>query len=97
MSIPFVDLKAQYKRIKEEIGPALDDVMANTAFIGGERLSRFEQNFAKYAEADHAVGASSGTSALHLALADRAREMQAGPMVRRARDLYFRFAEESPA
>lgn len=69
MSIPFVDLKAQYQRIKDEIGPALEDVMANTAFIGGERLSRFEQNFAKYADADHAVGASSGTSALHLALA----------------------------
>ena len=69
MNVPFVDLKAQYAAIKEEVDAAMQDVVSNTAFIGGERLSNFEKNFAAYTEAKHGVGASSGTSAIHLALA----------------------------
>jgi len=69
MNIPFVDLKAQYATIKDEIAPVIDDVLENTAFIGGPRLAAFENNFAQYVETNHAVGASSGTSAIHLALA----------------------------
>jgi dTDP-4-amino-4,6-dideoxygalactose transaminase len=68
MGIPFVDLKAQYKTIKSEIDQAVSEVIESTAFVGGERLERFEKNFARYTGSKHAVGASSGTSALHLAL-----------------------------
>jgi dTDP-4-amino-4,6-dideoxygalactose transaminase len=68
MGIPFVDLKAQYKTIKSEIDQALSEVLESTSFVGGERLERFERHFAEYTGSKHAVGASSGTSALHLAL-----------------------------
>jgi dTDP-4-amino-4,6-dideoxygalactose transaminase len=68
MGIPFVDLKAQYRTIKDEIDRAVSDVLESTAFVGGEKLERFEKNFAAYTGSKHAVGASSGTSALHLAL-----------------------------
>jgi dTDP-4-amino-4,6-dideoxygalactose transaminase len=69
MKIPFVDLKAQYENIKDEIGAAVSEVLESTQFIGGEKLARFEENFARYVDAKYAVGASSGTSAIHLALA----------------------------
>ncbi|UCG53154.1 MAG: DegT/DnrJ/EryC1/StrS family aminotransferase [Candidatus Latescibacterota bacterium] len=67
MGIPFVDLKAQYKTIKEEIDRAVFEVIESTQFIGGKKLETFETNFARYTDAGYAVGASSGTSALHLA------------------------------
>ncbi len=69
MKIPFVDLKAQYKDIKNEIGNAIAEVLETTRFIGGEKLAAFENNFARYVDARFAVGSSSGTSAIHLALA----------------------------
>jgi dTDP-4-amino-4,6-dideoxygalactose transaminase len=68
MGIPFVDLKAQYAAIKGEIDSAIAEVITSCAFIGGPAAKRFEENFAAYTGAGHAVGASSGTSAIHLAL-----------------------------
>ncbi len=68
MSVPFLDLKAQYASIKPEIDAAIRGVVESCQFIGGENVRRFERNFAAYTGAAHAVGASSGTSALHLAL-----------------------------
>lgn len=66
MTIPLVDLKAQYNRIKGEIDEAVHDVLDNTAFIMGDRLTKFEETFAEYAQAKHAIGVASGTHALHL-------------------------------
>lgn len=66
--IPLVDLKAQYATIRDEIREAIDGILENTAFIGGKALHDFEESFARYAHARAAVGVSSGTSALHLAL-----------------------------
>ncbi len=66
--IPFVDLKAQYREIKEEIDDAVKDVLDNTAFIMGERVSNFEDRFAEYCNAKSCIGVSSGTSALLVAL-----------------------------
>ena len=68
MKIPFVDLKAQYAAIKAEVNSAISDVLESTQFIGGDRLERFENNFAAYADSEFGVGTSSGTSAIHLAL-----------------------------
>ena len=42
--------------------------MENAAFIGGKAVSDFEEAWASYCEAKYAVGAASGTAALHLAL-----------------------------
>lgn len=66
--IPFVDLKAQYRSIKDEIKVALDEVLENTSFVLGPAVARFEEKFAAYAGTKHAIAVNSGTSALHLAL-----------------------------
>ncbi len=66
--IPFVDLKSQYLSIKAEIDGAIANVLENSAFILGKEVAAFEQEFAAFCEAKHAVGVSSGTSALHLAM-----------------------------
>lgn len=66
--IPFVDLKAQYLSIKEEIDHAIAGVLDSCHFILGEEVESFEREFASYCQAEHALGVNSGTSALHLAL-----------------------------
>ena len=68
MKIPLVDLKAQYLSIKKEIDEAMQRVIDNTAFIMGEEVKCFEEGFARYCDVKYAVGTSSGTTALHLAL-----------------------------
>jgi dTDP-3-amino-3,4,6-trideoxy-alpha-D-glucose transaminase len=68
MQIPLIDLKAQYLSIKPEIDQAMQEVIENTAFIGGKALSDFEKSFAEFCGANHCVGVASGTAALHLAL-----------------------------
>lgn len=67
-SIPLVDLKAQYLNIKPEIDTAIQKILDNTSFIMGQPLERFEKNLASYCGCRHAVGVSSGSSALFLAL-----------------------------
>ncbi|MBV8882592.1 MAG: DegT/DnrJ/EryC1/StrS family aminotransferase, partial [Chroococcidiopsidaceae cyanobacterium CP_BM_RX_35] len=66
--IPFVDLKAQYVSIKDEINAAVSKVLESTQFILGEEVQAFESEFATYCDAKHTVAVNSGTSALHLAL-----------------------------
>ena len=68
MVIPLVDLKAQYLSVKEEIDTAISRVIHNSSFILGEEVASFEEEFAAFCQAGQAVGTSSGTSALHLAL-----------------------------
>jgi dTDP-4-amino-4,6-dideoxygalactose transaminase len=68
MSIPLVDLQAQYAAIKPEIDAAIQRVIGNTAFILGKEVTEFETNFAAFCRAKHCVGLDSGTAALHLAL-----------------------------
>lgn len=68
MGIPFVDLKAQYQRIKPEIDATIQDVVSNTAFIGGKKLKEFEVAFAEFCGAKHAIGVGNGTDALEIAL-----------------------------
>jgi dTDP-4-amino-4,6-dideoxygalactose transaminase len=68
MSIPFVDLKAQYRTIKTEVDAAIAEVVESCWFVGGPVVKKFEEDFAAYCGADRGVGASSGTSAIHVAL-----------------------------
>lgn len=68
MIIPFVDLKAQYESIKEEIDAAIADVIANTAFIGGPFVKSFEEAFSDFCGVKHCVGVGNGTDALFIAL-----------------------------
>ncbi len=66
--INFLELKGQYLKIKDEIGPALEQVCEASAFSGGYFVEKFEKSFADYCGTKHAAGVNSGTSALHAAL-----------------------------
>ena len=68
MNIPLVDLKSNYLSIKDEIDTAIQNVIDKTSFIMGEPLKKFEQNFADFCRCKMAIGCSSGTTAVHLAL-----------------------------
>jgi dTDP-4-amino-4,6-dideoxygalactose transaminase len=62
------DLQAQYRALKPEIDAAVSEVFASAQFVLGPAVARFEERFASYCHTAHAIGTSSGTSALHLAL-----------------------------
>jgi dTDP-4-amino-4,6-dideoxygalactose transaminase len=66
--IPFVDLKAQYLSIKDQIDEAIARVLRGGQFVLGDEVAAFEEEFAAYCEACYAIAVNSGTSALHLAL-----------------------------
>lgn len=68
MKINFIDLQAQYRAYKTEIDAEVLDVMSSAAFIGGAKLAKLEADLASYTGAKHAIGCSSGTDALLLAL-----------------------------
>jgi dTDP-4-amino-4,6-dideoxygalactose transaminase len=67
MTIPLVDLKAQYLSIKDEIDAGIQRVVDSTGFILGPDVRAFEEEFARFCGVQHAVGVDSGTAALHLA------------------------------
>ena len=66
--VPFVDLKAQFRAISEEVVPRMMQVMESASFILGPDLALFEQHFATYVGTRYCVGVASGTAALELAL-----------------------------
>src|SRR5438874_3357373 len=68
LKVPYFDLAAQYRDLREEIRAAIDRVCGKAAFILGEEVEQFEHAFAEYCGVKHCVGLNSGTSALHLAL-----------------------------
>lgn len=68
MDVPFVDLKAQYLTIKTEVNAAIQNVLDNTAFVLGDAVKNFEEDFARFCGVKHAIAVNSGTAALHLAL-----------------------------
>ena len=68
MNVPFLDLKAQYRSIKDEVHAAIDEVIENTAFAGGPFVAKFEQEFAKFCDCKHAIGVGNGTDALWMSL-----------------------------
>jgi dTDP-4-amino-4,6-dideoxygalactose transaminase len=67
-NVPFVDLSAQYARIRDEVTEAIAKVLERTDFILGQDVTLFEEEFAAFCGVDYAVGVDSGTSALELAL-----------------------------
>jgi dTDP-4-amino-4,6-dideoxygalactose transaminase len=68
LKVPFVDLAAQHMAVGDEIDEAIYRVISRTDFILGHDVELFEEEFAAYCQAKHAVGIDSGTSALELAL-----------------------------
>ncbi|MFH1072264.1 MAG: DegT/DnrJ/EryC1/StrS family aminotransferase [Nanoarchaeota archaeon] len=68
MTIPLVDLKANYLSIKGDIDAAIKDVILNSAFIMGPKLKMFEENFARMSGMEHCICVANGTVAVELAL-----------------------------
>ena len=68
MQVPFLDLKAQFKQIENEVLPMVTEAMNNSAFIGGPQVVGFESEFAEYCQSKFCVGVGSGTDALRFAL-----------------------------
>jgi len=67
-SVPLLDLKAQYNSIRSEIEPGIKEVIESQYFILGPNVVELEQDVAKYSNTNHAIGVSSGTDALLIAL-----------------------------
>jgi dTDP-4-amino-4,6-dideoxygalactose transaminase len=67
--IPLVDLNASYAGHKDAIDAAVKAVIDESRFIQGREVAEFETAFATFSRTTHAVGASSGTAAIHLVLA----------------------------
>ena len=66
--IPLVDLKAQYRTIRDEVRAAIDDVLESMQLTIGPNVKAFDQEFAAFCGAKHAIGVGSGTDALQLAI-----------------------------
>jgi dTDP-4-amino-4,6-dideoxygalactose transaminase len=67
MTIPMADLARQHAALKAEIEAAVREVLASGRYVGGPVVQRFEQALgARFGR--HAIGTSSGTTALHTAL-----------------------------
>jgi dTDP-4-amino-4,6-dideoxygalactose transaminase len=67
-AVPFLDLRAQYAGIREEVAAALLQVAESGTYVLGPNVAAFEEAFAAFLGARYCVGVSSGTAALHLAL-----------------------------
>lgn len=68
MTIRFANPKAQYDSLRSEIEAAVLNVLSSGTYVLGPEVEAFEREFAAHCGAEHAIAASSGTSALHLAL-----------------------------
>ena len=66
--IQFVDLHKQYLSIKGEIDEAISSVIAESAFVRGPRVDKFEEEFASAMRAAHCVSCANGTDALYIAM-----------------------------
>jgi dTDP-4-amino-4,6-dideoxygalactose transaminase len=67
-TVPFFDLKAQTEQIRREVIEAIEGTIDSSMFVLGPSLEQFENSFSKYCGCSHAIGVSSGTAALHVAL-----------------------------
>lgn len=68
MTVPLLDLKAQYASIKAEIAEALEEVLESQWFIMGPKIVELEKAIAAYCRTEFAVGCASGSDAILLAL-----------------------------
>jgi dTDP-4-amino-4,6-dideoxygalactose transaminase len=68
MGVPMLDLKAQYRTVKEEVLARMMDVIERQQFILGPEVAELEQRIAELSHVRHAVGCASGTDAILLPL-----------------------------
>ncbi len=67
-AVPLLDLKAQFAGVKDEIMARVARVFEEQAFILGAHVAEAEKALAAHLGVKHAIGVSSGTDALILAL-----------------------------
>ncbi len=68
MKVPLLDLKPQYKSLKEELDKKVIEISESQYFILGPEVQAFEKEVAEFLNTKYAIGVSSGTDALLLAL-----------------------------
>ena len=66
--IPFIDLKAQQERIRDDVDQRIATVLNHGAYIMGPEVAELETELGKWAQTKHVISCSSGTDALILAL-----------------------------
>jgi dTDP-4-amino-4,6-dideoxygalactose transaminase len=68
VEVPFNNLFAQYQSLKPEIDDAISSVIAESAFVRGRFVEKFEQDFAEAIGIKHCVSCGNGTDALYIAI-----------------------------
>ncbi len=68
-SVPFLDLPALHRRHRVDLDRAMASIVDTGAFIAGEAVDVFEDQFARYCGVRHCIGVANGTDALELILA----------------------------
>ena len=67
-TIPFVDLRAQYESLKEELQGAIQGVLERSDYVRGAEVTRFEEEFAEFVGARHCISCGNGSDAIELIL-----------------------------
>lgn len=81
MAVPFLDLKAIYNEIREEVTPEINDVLESCGYVLGPKVAAFEERFARIAGSRYCIAVSNGTAALHCMLSASGLEPGSGVMV----------------
>ncbi len=68
ITVPLLDLKAQYDTIRDEVEPVVRDVIESQWFIGGPKLAELETAVSRYCACTRAIGCASGSDAILLPL-----------------------------
>lgn len=67
-SIPLVDLSAQHEAVAAEVADGWQEVLSQTAFVGGAPVRAFEREYAEFSGIQHCVGVANGTDAIEISL-----------------------------
>lgn len=68
MTIPFLDFEPMHSSIKEEIMEAFDSFYDSRWYVLGDRLKKFEQDYAEFSNVNYTIGTSNGLDAIYLGL-----------------------------
>jgi dTDP-4-amino-4,6-dideoxygalactose transaminase len=66
--VPLNDLHAMTAEVRTELDAAWDRTVTTSAFIGGDAVDRFEEEWSAYCGTRHAIGVANGTDAIELTL-----------------------------
>jgi UDP-2-acetamido-2-deoxy-ribo-hexuluronate aminotransferase len=66
--IQMVDLKGQYKQIKERVDKSINEVIESAAFINGPEVHQFQKELEEYLGVKHVIPCANGTDALQIAM-----------------------------